>query len=456
MDSNYPTRSRASRAADGIRMFFKKIRGWFQSAPTRSSKPKPVSSGASVLDKDEHYEEYLARIGKMDDIAVKSGLHERLSASHKYMYEMGRRDGSLGVKLAHLSGTALATARETFGHIRVMLKGKLAALKAELEAVNRERDNMETLFQREQAYYNYVTFQYRFFPRSYSFILFILYLVIAIALILADIPLSVTLIKEGFDLQGGTGELDFPYLFKEGMFWKIIAANWEIVGTAVGIALCTIYFKIYYDEFVGTPYANRVMTYNRFLSENGFVNVTNAGQHIKNEHRIKAGIKTILVLFTLLGVLSLALFRLHTVAGENHLFDNIYCRLAFIAIALLFPVIGGICLSYALNNIQNLTRMWMAKRKCEKSRREWLRATKASTIVEKNHNDLLAATEYAGDEHNLDEYKLQLIDIFHRGYAIGAMQPDKYIRGEDFFNKVLEWRNIAISRNISTHIGNLN
>ncbi|WP_315823901.1 hypothetical protein [Paraflavitalea speifideaquila] len=72
-------------------------------------------------------------------------------------------------------------------------------------------------------------------------------------------------------------------------------ANWETVFTATGIALCTIYIKIYYDEFVGTPYANRLMTFKRFLSENGFDSKDDEKSVLK-EHRMKGILKTVVFL----------------------------------------------------------------------------------------------------------------------------------------------------------------
>lgn len=445
-----------ARAGDNVRAFWKKIKIFFQNKPVDPAKSGSSPSEQSILDNDEHYDEYLRRIRRLDDIVVKTGLHERVSASQKYMYEMGRRDGSLGVKLKSLGDMALATARDTFGHIHIILKGKIAELQAELNAANNERDNADTLYRREQAYYDYVQFQYRFFPRSYSFLLFIIYFVIAIALIVADMPLALILIRQGFNLEGGTGHLRFPFLFQKGQFWNIIAANWQTTITAVGIALCTIYIKMYYDEFVGTPYANRLMTFRRFMEENGFTQSGAVESKVRTEHIVKACIKTVLVIFTIASIVILAEFRLRTAMATEHFPSDFFSNAAFVVITVLFPLIGGICLSHALNNIQNLTRMWKAKRKYEASRKKLRQAVRVCTVVEKNYNNLVAADDQLGKEKTIEEYKIHLIAFYERGYAIGGMQPEKYIRGEDFYSKILEWRNIAVSRKINNHISSLN
>lgn len=443
--------------AGKIARFLLKIKKFLRSKPVTSGTPGTLNSGTNNLDDDLSYEEYAGKIAGLDDVIVTLGIHKRSSASHKYMYEMGRRDGSLGVVLHNLVEIARANARELFRHIYVILKGKLAALKAGYDAAAIVKEYDETLYKREQAYYDYVKYQYRFFPRSHSFFLFLLYLVFAVALIIADMPLALTLIQNGFNLAGGADRETFPFLFKDN-FWQIIAANWETTITAVGIALCTIYIKIYYDEFVGTPYANKLMTFKRFLIENGIEHLEDTEINIKKEHNKKEKWKTGLFIFTIASIVILAIFRLQTTIAINEAFTiNFFSGAAFIAITILFPLIGGICLSYSLNNIQNLTRLWAAKGKCKKSRRKWIRSVRAFTIAEKNYNDLIAADRRLGDEERLvEEYKAYLIAFYERGYAIGGMQPEKYTRGEDFFTKILEWRNIAISRKINNHIGNLN
>lgn len=413
---------------------------------------KPNDALKKGLDEDESYQEFSRKVTGLDDIIIKLGVHERMAASHQYMYEMGRRDGALGVRLDNLPNIARAIAKEMFRHIYVIIKGKIAAQHAEVQASKSIKDSDESLYNREQAYYNYVKYQSRFFPRNYSFFLFMLYLVVSFALILADIPLAFKLIRDGFNIQGSP-RYPFQQLFIDGNFLRVLAHNWETVFTAFGIALCTIYIKIYYDEFVGTPYANRVMTFKRFMSENGFESEAGVKENIQKEHREKVVAKTLIFIVTILAIVVLAYFRLE-VAARAKLFEvTFFSKAACIAITLLFPLIGGICLSYSLNNIQNLTRLWSAKRHCSQTKGEWTKSVKEYSIIEKTYNDLEAAGEKLLGEHLIEEYVEYLIAFYERGYAIGGMQPDKYIGGEDFFTKILEWRNLAVSRKISINIG---
>lgn len=439
-----------------------KIKQLFAAKQLEQPGTAPATNTANNdLDNDDSYNEYHAKVGELNDVVVKLGLHQRISATHKYMYEMGRRDGALGVSLTNLADLAKATAQEMFRHIYVILKGSLAALKAEQDTRGSIMQYDDISHQRDQSYYDYVQYQYRFFPRNYSWFLFGFYLFIGLALILADMPLALKLIQQGFNIAGGGAKDEtIPHLFT-GNFWRIVALNWETFTTATGISLCTVYIKIFYDEFIGTPYANKTMTFRRFAQENNLKSTEQEAEtmqgDIKKEYRYKRSWKTGLAIFTVAAIVILAFFRLQT-AHKNGDFDLSFASgAAFVIITVLFPIIGGICLSHALTNFQNMVRLRHARRKCGKSRQQYLKAVEAYTLVQKKYEDLLATSERLCDEDRMvSEYEDYLIAFYRRGFSTGGMQPEKYNKGEDFFSKILEWRNMAISQNINHHISKLN
>jgi hypothetical protein len=438
----------------------KMARLWESITRNKTAEAVSVSSPETPRDLDTNhaFDAYRKSVNQLDDVVVTLGVHERICTSQEYMYEMGRRDGALGVQHNNIARIALVAAQELFRHIYVILKGRVAALKAEMEIKENILKYEEQRHRREQAYYDYVQYLYRFFPRSHSILLFVLYLFFAIALIAADIPLALQLIGKGFNLGSSEDETGFEYLFS-GDFWKIISLNWETVVTALGVALCSIYIKIFYDEFVGTPYANRMMTYNRFLEENGMQDLAEAKglKEIKREHRSKSAWKIALFVITMLSITLLAFFRLNTATANKQFEVNFFSGGAFVAITLLFPLIGGICLSHALNNLQNLVRLRRARVSCNQCRRALEKALTVFTVVKKNYEDLAAADDRLGNEEKMvDEYKNYLSAFYERGYGIGSMQPEKYATGEDFFTKVVEWRNIAVARKINHQIGNPN
>ena len=307
-----------ARIVTAIRSLFVRVRIWFIK-PQHVQDAQHVHLTVTGLDHDGPYEEYSGKIKALDDIIVKLGVHERVGAAHQYMYEMGRRDGALGIRLPNLPEIGLSIAQELLRHINVMLRGRLGKLNAEVSAAQNILQNQQNAYNREQAYYDYIQYQYRFFPRNYSYLLFVIYMVFGIGLIFADIPLAFELIKIGFGLPIPPDELSFIHLFDKGMFWAVLSANWETVITALGIAFCTIYIKIYYDEFVGTPYANRVMTFRKFMEENGFEQPHESKEEIIREHNRKNSVKTALVIITLIAIIFSCIIPFEN-RGEERLF----------------------------------------------------------------------------------------------------------------------------------------
>jgi hypothetical protein len=439
---------------NGVLAFLLKIKKLFARNVTTPPLPtiEPVNSDG--LDDDQPYNEYSEAIGKIENVIVRTGLHKHIVASHKYLYELGRRDGALGIQM-NITDIARASVQSMFRHIYVVLKGKIGALKAKLELEENIMLDNEKLYAQELSHYDYLKYQYRFFPKNHSFLLFLIYTVVALALIIADMPLALDLIQKGFNFPGE----GYEHLFQPGKFLTVLKENWETSVTALGVALCTVYIKICYDEFIGTPYANKLMTSKMFLKEN---NIEADGEHsdrIAKENNLKNTIKVIILLITITAILFLAFFRIETAKEYNNenFSDTPWAHIAFVSITLLFPIVGGICLSYALNNLQNLLRYKRSKRQYESSRTQLLNAVEICALSRTNYEDISAAVEILIDENGVvEEYKNHLMAFYNRGYAIGAMQPEKYTKNEDFYTKIHEWRNIAITRKINHHIGKLN
>lgn len=114
-------------------------------------------------------------------------------------------------------------------------------------------------------------------PKAFSKGLGVLYLVFAIFLLIADIPLSVELIRDGFALKTAEnwpidGKTEIPTRGKivnrdstqseyysiqlEHLFYspsnlfRVFFANWETFFTAFGIVITMLYIKVFYDEYI--------------------------------------------------------------------------------------------------------------------------------------------------------------------------------------------------------------
>lgn len=418
------------------------------STPISTGDPKNVDT--VMEDGDTFDDDYSEKLNGLDDIVAGLGVHRRMTASNRQLFNMGKRDGAAGIR-TDIGNIARCTARLMFQQLFVLVKGRLGALDAQLQSEKNIMEVEEKLYRNEQAYHDYITYQYRFFPRNYSFLLAGIYFVVAFLLIVADLPLALKLIQKGFDIEGpGFGDL-----FVQGEFWSTLAANWETGITALGIALCTVYIKIFYDEYVGTPYGNKLMSNKKFIDENGFQHDDEEmSRQVSQESKGKFAVKVLLVTATIVCIVILALFRNETNTPDQGP-PKMYAMMAFLAITILFPVIGGVCLSYSLNNLQNRLRLIRAKRICEKRLQRLKEKVQQYTLTKSNHEDLAAAVERLGNEQEMiEEYKDYLLAYYRRGYALGAQQPDNHVKEQDFFNRVEHWRNLLLSKAINQSTNN--
>src|SRR5262249_35965970 len=119
-------------------------------------------------------------------------------------------------------------------------------------------------YKTKNAYYEKLNRAYQYNHRQFSLLLGFIYGFFALVLVLADIPLALELTKLGFNLKADPNNAIsdlFVFNAPEGFFFhtiKILSANWEVVLFATGVAFCTIYIKIFYDDFVGVPLENLI------------------------------------------------------------------------------------------------------------------------------------------------------------------------------------------------------
>ena len=91
-----------------------------------------------------------------------------------------------------------------------------------------------------------------------------IYGAVALVLVLADIPLALELTRRGFNLKSDPNNAIsdlFLATTQDGFvshFFRVLTSNWEVVVFATGVAFCTIYIKIFYDDFIGVPLENLI------------------------------------------------------------------------------------------------------------------------------------------------------------------------------------------------------
>ncbi len=100
-------------------------------------------------------------------------------------------------------------------------------------------------------------------PSHYSWALMILFFVLGLLVFIADIPLALMITEEVFAFDATDPHHTLNFLFHQpeedtcsGMLvhlLHVLMSNWRVVLLTMGVALCTLLFKILYDEFMLRP-----------------------------------------------------------------------------------------------------------------------------------------------------------------------------------------------------------
>ncbi|MDX2249181.1 MAG: hypothetical protein SF052_20505 [Bacteroidia bacterium] len=257
-----------------------------------------------------------------------------------------------------------------------------------------KKKNIKSLYKSSRDYYFELIRQSQLFSRHYSFSLMIIYISCAILLVVSDIPLALELTKDGFGL-GKTEEesLELVKLFDPlqdeksslNQFWDVIRANWEVALMSLGVALFTVYIKVFWDEFVGSPVQNTVRQYHQLPGKYDLFEL----EVIKRNGKQRFVIKFSVLVLTIATILVLGFFRVSTkidafedrqklaeqegiVLPDSEKWSYLDGA-AFILITLMFPLIGGICLSKGLSILHNKRQLFNSKHRYTTHRRQYLR-----------------------------------------------------------------------------------
>jgi hypothetical protein len=389
---------------------------------------------------------------------------------------MGFNDGIKGIRSDAIGNVAKAHAVTLVEFVRSSSQGKLKAYESDMDVKKKIMDDEEKRYRDTQEHLDEMTHLYHKQPRSFSSLLFVIYFSIAIFLIIADVPLAKTLTEKGFDLEVGS------------------MGSWLLT---LGIAFCAVYIKIYYDDYVATPIGYFISQFKKIpgiiggrVKKKGdddtfVVGHTDDKDELekrakrevrlaRREYWLKFGIKTIVLIFTLSTIWILGEFRYQNISNPErdiimeyvnwvvtrmgkdpfttteHAFD--ITLLAFRMITLIFPIIGGVCLSLALTNLQNIRRFRKAKKDFDEYQGEFLEALKNYNEASKKYQDYKGISDRWHDKDKDDEHTEYFTDVFksyHKlGYDNGLAEPDFFDRKADLYIQVEKMRRKLVARRV--------
>jgi hypothetical protein len=259
-------------------------------------------------------------------------------------------------------------------------------------------------------------------PRQISLMLAIGYLSIAILLIVADIPLALNLTQQGFDLDlSPTDEGAISQFFSDP--WLVFRANWEVFILTGGVALCSVYIKIFCD---------------RYLIERPNIDAPASAAQRSSPSRL---FFSRVFYFTISTFVAMGIFRVLShealeiakaqsderelpagfVLSHFPFLHPIITGLTFIFITLLFPLIGGICLSLGLNQIHNYKALKRARCWQESAEKNYKDASEALDQSREKKTNLDGMRNWVQDEKFSTTTAKLLRESYLHGYERGWM-----------------------------------
>lgn len=317
---------------------------WFQRLKYQIS---PLFSGRGYRfskENDHFYQKTMKRFGEWNKkLRDKHKILNEMADDGKDIQVIGIMDGYRGQNPAamkrivdHVASLWQAYIEPTFREQLAIAQNKLTDLENFLNYL-KEKKSALVDNQRVVNADNYVN------SKHYNLILGLGYLIISTLLILADFPLSIKVVKEGFQITN----------------------DFESRILALGIVLVTIYFKVFYDEYIGNSIPKSLLKkrIGFILGNKPEVDLSGSleDRNAKQSRAIKLGVKLIILTLLVVTLWSMGQFRSEYMAISpatsgtfSHLMTSGNTTNLFILLSITFPIIGGICASLGINSLQNV------------------------------------------------------------------------------------------------------
>jgi hypothetical protein len=424
----------------------------FEETPSESVPESPIDQIR------ERYRETFDGIGEMPDIKVESDVVSTKKFFLEYMTRIGER--------FRLAGEVDGTVEQKNYAIMDIIKTRVLQIQAYLEStfrgeydradgdvINKQQifENANVEYDSQKQYASELKDRYRRNYKEFSRSMGWIYLIAAILLVAADYPLALKLTRDGFQL----------------VEW------WATPLMSVGLALCTLYIKIYYDEFVGSAVEHSVT---RFTGLAGIGERSDISK-VKRSWWGKSLIKTLILGLSLGTIITLGFFRFQVYEpvlkaavsdpSDYSNYVNSLTKAAFIMITLLFPLIGGVCASLGFDRLQNNREDRTIDEKSKKKEETKLRASNDLEDAKKRRRVCLSYLKWCGknvddlvngnfDDTNsdfVDDYTLYFLSCYTHGYERGMtlnnLEKDTFTKADEFRKRIIAQKTTKITQTIT-------
>jgi hypothetical protein len=414
----------------------------------REQKAPPAASAPAVEDEkdpeqiakklNELFSEQLRLSGDVDSLI--NNIHLHLDYCGGQYRRVGLYHGTAGTRDFHIRSI-------TDAHATLITDRVISVLSAQSEShafINEEKKKDLALAQGKQKKISQSARQIeeRSVEDGKQFNLFnaYIYLFSGLAMILADIAVSVNLVAF---FGVGHPKDNSNFLQKLG--------DMELLFFSLGIALCTVFIKIVYDEYINNKLGQTQLEFLELQNQETAIN----GKRLRWEYGIKLAVKFLILAGLLFLLYYLARYRTYFTIdkefkqfahmGKNQDISQLPAVMlkSFIGITLIIPVISGIALSGALKIFANRASRRRV-RKLEKT------VDKQIDALEQELQALIfkqKQIEKYQQEWGEKSVKVSLVsDFFAYYYDQGFRQGYRVAHGNDLYKLVEEYRNEIINQ----------
>lgn len=451
---------------------YKRVADYFRSTPARfgfGSSSKEIARSIVIQDKSEPPEFLDGSFGEIagGDTTSETDSHFKglLRKYGREFWILGWQDGRRSQLKGEIDEIAKSEAFFARDELTAYYEGRSSELKTQEILTKDVLHQTKAEYEECDSYYKSIIRFFRKNPRYYSRALAVIYLVVAVLLVIADIPLALKLTQQGFDL-----DLGFNYEIRD-LFTNplmVIQENWEVFVLAAGIALCSIYIKIFFDNFHDRPSIEgetddeerrqkrkswRIFT--RSVLALSVFTIFMLGlfrfQSIDKPRERSSDSREQITLrdFTDQGSQGEPITKSQTV--EDNLGKHLITATTFILITLLFPIVSGVCASLGMNCWHNRRelRHWQANREMLNTAVQAATREYEEAVREKANWDSLMGIWRAEDAQN-HIVKL-LLNYYNHGYRRGYLAIDT-LEGSDFFELAKSLRGKLVTHSIRRSI----
>lgn len=402
---------------------------------------------------------------------------------------LGYADGSIGQRQM-TRDFFRAQAEQVRDQYLYFLKGKSIPAQTQAAELKERFEKTCEVLEQAQDYRNDVITRRQLYPRQYSYSLATIYTLFAALLLLADIPLALMVTQLIFDLAPPDKWHDITYLLYQpkndpcgGLFqhfWKVVTGNWQVTIMTIGVALCAIYFKIFYDDSMGYSVDKSIRQF-RMLSMNSRhknaskEEIKREENHIRNLHHLRIVVKFLILAFTLFTIVHLGYVRAaaealqeayktqitssdssNAVGGIENGISKTTSPLIiertnelhslkkwmFILLTILLPLIAGICFSLGMGNIHNRKEASYAEKTYWKKVGEHTNVLAAHKEAQMHASTYESFIEKCESDSFVKNYEISFYHCYLHGYQRGVVSPDKDL---DLYERAVKFRDRLVA-----------